>query len=114
MQKHIQYPVLRAPPAMLLPATLLLLCLSLPAALSSPAPHLLWDLDDWAYDLAHPAPDTSGGLLGLGLLGGQETTAAPPPGLLQGVWGIFFPSADTTTAVPTTKCGGLIGLGIAC
>ena len=101
---------------MLLPATLLLLCLSLPAALSSPAPHLLWDLDDWAYDLAHPAPDTSGGLLGLGLLGGQDTTASPPPGLLQGVWGLFFPSAETatTTAAPTTKCGGLIGLGIAC
>ena len=65
-------------------------------------------------DLAHPAPDTSGGLLGLGLLGGQNTTASPPPGLLQGVWGIFFPSADTTTAVPTTKCGGLIELGNAC
>merc|ERR1711910_87944 len=56
-----------------------------------------------------------------GLLGGETTTTAAPPtdaeklGLLQTLFSLFFPSADTTTttaAPTTTKCGGLLGGGL--
>merc|ERR1719400_369987 len=55
-----------------------------------------------------------------GLLGAITTTVAPPTdeeklGLLQTLFSLFFPAADTTTttaAPTTTKCGGLLGGGL--
>merc|ERR1711936_769988 len=84
-----------------------------PLATAGPAPPLLWDLEDWAddlhYDLTHP---DSGGPLGFGILG----TTTPRTGLIQGVIDLLFPTTTTTptTEAPTTKCGGLLGLGLAC
>ena len=88
---------------------LLLACLAT-LATAGPAPHLLWDLEDWAddlhYDLTHA---DSGGPLGFGILG----TTTPRTGLIQGVIDLLFPTTTTTTTT-TTKCGGLLGLGLAC
>jgi len=87
----------------------LLVCL----ASAGPAPHLLWDLGDWAdhlhYNLTHA---DNGGPLGFGVLG----TTTPHTGLIQGVMNLLFPTttSTTTTEAPTTKCGGLLGLGLAC
>merc|ERR1740128_843854 len=64
-----------------------------------------------------------------GILGGDTATTAAPPtdeekmGLLQSLFGLFFPSDATTTttttttttpAPTTTKCGGLLGGGLLC
>merc|ERR1711864_34679 len=79
---------------------------------AGPAPGLLWDLEDWLDDIHYNATHNNGGLFGPGLF--VEPTKAPS-GLLNGLLNLFFPTT-TTTAAPTTttKCGGLIGLGLAC
>ena len=96
--------------------------LLLPAlfVLSTPAPHgpiwwnvedVMWNAEDWAYDLSYNLTH-AGGPLGFGILG---TTPPPQPGLLEGLLGLIFPTTTTTTApTTTTKCSGVIGLGLAC
>merc|ERR1712002_131191 len=86
-----------------------------PAVMSAPG-HFLWDLEDWVDDLHYNATHNGGGgLFGLGIFGGTTTTQAPG-GLIHGLWNAIFPSPTTTPAptTTTTKCGGLIGLGLAC
>ena len=81
---------------------------------SMPAPHapIWWNVEDWADDLHYNLTHmNAGGPLGFGILG---TTPPPQPGLLEGLLGLIFPTTTTTTAPTTTKCSGLIGLGLAC
>ena len=90
--------------------------LILPAlfVLSMPAPHapIWWNVEDWADDLHYNLTHmNAGGPLGFGILG---TTPPPQPGLLEGLLGLIFPTTTTTTAPTTTKCSGVIGLGLAC
>merc|ERR1712107_315968 len=43
------------------------------------------------------------------------TTPPPQPGLLESLLGLVFPTTTTTTEAPTTtRCGGVLGLGLAC
>ena len=89
--------------------------LILPAlfVLSMPAPHIWWNVEDWADDLHYNLTHMdAGGPLGFGILG---TTPLPQHGLLAGLLGLIFPTTSTTTApTTTTKCSGVIGLGLAC
>ena len=90
---------------LLLPA---LFVLSMPA----PSGHIWWNVEDWADDLSYNLTHmNAGGPLGFGILG---TTPPPRPGLLEGLLGLIFPTTTTTTAPTTTKCSGVIGLGLAC
>ena len=98
--------------------------LILPAlfVISMPAPRgpiwwnvedMMWNAEDWTYDLSYNLTHmNAGGPFGFGILG---TTPPPQPGLLEGLLGLIFPTTTTTTAAPTTtKCSGVIGLGLAC
>merc|ERR1711962_1690070 len=91
--------------------TLTMRCLLLlPAlfALATPAPggpiwwnveDMMWNAEDWAYDLSYNLTHmNAGGPFGLGILG------------------LVFPTTTTTTtteAPTTTRCGGVLGLGLA-
>ena len=90
--------------------------------LSMPAPRgpiwwnvedMMWNAEDWAYDVSYNLTHmNAGGPLGFGVL---ATTAPPQPGLFEGLLGLIFPTTASTTAAPTTtKCTGVIGLGLAC
>ena len=100
--------------------------LLLPAlfALATPAPggpiwwnveDMMWNAEDWAYDLSYNLTHmNAGGPFGFGVLG---TTPPPQPGLLESLLGLVFPTTTTTTtteAPTTTRCGGVLGLGLAC
>ena len=98
-----------------------LLLLSALFVLSTPAPRgpiwwnvedMIWNAEDWTYDLTYNLTHmNAGGPLGFGVLG---TTPPPQPGLLEGLLGLIFPTTTTTAAPTTTKCAGVIGLGLAC
>merc|ERR1712032_1106962 len=73
---------------------------------------MIWNAEDWTYDLTYNLTHMiAGGPLGFGVLG---TTPPPQPGLLEGLLGLIFPTTTTTAAPTTTKCAGVIGLGLAC
>merc|ERR1712013_252373 len=100
--------------------------LLLPAlfALATPAPggpiwwnveDMMWNAEDWTYDLSYNLTHmNAGGPFGFGVLG---TTPPPQPGLLESLLSLVFPTTTTTTtteAPTTTRCGGVLGLGLAC
>ena len=78
---------------------------------------MMWNAEDWAYDLSYNLTHmNAGGPFGFGVLG---TTPPPQPGLLESLLGLVFPTTTTTTtttseAQTTTRCGGVLGLGLAC
>ena len=81
-------------------------------SMAAPSGPIWWNVEDWADDLSYNLTHmNAGGPLGFGILG---TTPPPRPGLLEGLLGLIFPTTTTTTAPTTTKCSGVIGLGLAC